>query len=185
MKPIVPLLAAVFLGGSLAASPLTWHVTGAFDDGGTLSGSFVYDAITTNISSWNIQATGGNTATFPNITYATNASVLPFNGSQFAVFFDPASTRRLILQMTAPLPDAGGTIPLISFIDNTNFSGECFNCTPTRFLVDGGSLSAIRIDRVSSTPEPGSLAMLGAGGLVLFSRKRLSAWMRPGSLSVH
>ena len=51
---------------SMSASPITWTLQNAvFNDGGVATGSFVFDADTQTVVSYNIQTSGGNTTNFP------------------------------------------------------------------------------------------------------------------------
>jgi len=164
------------------AAPITWNVNGTFTDGGVLSGSFTFDADTNTIPTWSISVSGGNTAVFPDLTYVTGIIPAGFNNflapeEQF-IFYDPNSTRLLILSSVAPLTNAGGSIGMLGFVDNTNFSGECYNCNPTRFLVRGGSF----VSAATDTPEPATWSLMTAGGLFLLlgRRRRTSS---PGQLN--
>ena len=57
----VTVAAVLTLHGVAAAAPVTWYVNGAFEDGGTLFGSFPFNAATEVVASWNIHVAGGNT----------------------------------------------------------------------------------------------------------------------------
>jgi hypothetical protein len=167
---IAALCVAAAWGAS--AAPLTWNVNGTFADGGVLSGSFTFDADTNSIPTWNISVSGGDTATFPDFTYTTGIVPAGFNNflapeEQFS-FYDPNSTRVLILASVAPLTNAGGVVGMLGFVDESNFSGECFNCTPSRFLVRGGSFASVGTD----TPEPATWSLISAGGVFLLLGRR-------------
>lgn len=169
IRNLLPCAAALF-AASATAAPLVWNVSGAFTDGGTISGSFTFDAAATSVPVWNIHVAGGDTATFPAFDYVTNPVGVYYNAFldpeiAFA-FYDPNSTRRLVLLTQAPLTDAGGTVGLVGFISASESSVECYNCNPFRVLADGGFLSAIATDGAAA-PEPASLGMLLAGGAVL------------------
>jgi hypothetical protein len=169
------LAASVVVISNAHAATLTWNITGTFDDSGTITGSFTFDADTNTIGTWSITTSGGDTATFPDITYdsATNPGGSFFNNFLFPeegfVFADPMSARRLILLTTAALTDAGGSIPLVHFIDGTQFSGECYNCSPARFL--SGTLTAGPSTLPSAdAPEPASAALIVTGAAMLILR---------------
>ncbi len=65
----VPALLVLLCVPSVAsADGITWSLSGVtFDDGGTASGSFVYDAVTNTVSAVNIVTTAGTT--FGGTTY--------------------------------------------------------------------------------------------------------------------
>ncbi|MFN7923055.1 MAG: PEP-CTERM sorting domain-containing protein [Bryobacteraceae bacterium] len=169
--------AVALFAGNLGASPVIWTVSGTFTDGGTVSGSFVFDAATTTVPSWNIHVAGGDTATFPAIDYVTGPVPVYYNNFLAPeiglVFFDPNSTRRLTLLTTADLTNAGGVVSLVGFKNNSEFSGECYNCSPSRVFVEGGSLAGtpVSVDSGPSTPEPASVGLFMAGGAALAVRR--------------
>jgi hypothetical protein len=117
-------------------------------------------------------------ATPSNLIYATDPIGVFYNDFAFPEvqfsFADPAGTRRLILSTTAPLTDAGETVSLIGGINGSNFSGECYNCDPYRFMTEGGLLSTtplgIRLFR-----NPPRFPILLAGGLILTAPRR---WLK-------
>ena len=55
--------AFIFLAGAIPgfSAPLTWNINGVFTGGGTLSGSFAFDAVTSAFSSISVVATAGGT----------------------------------------------------------------------------------------------------------------------------
>ncbi|HLH05951.1 MAG TPA: hypothetical protein VKW78_01805 [Terriglobales bacterium] len=76
--------ALVFLTTAARADSIT------FDDGGTLTGSFTFDATTNTITAWNFFVTGGS-ANFSTLTYSNTvagsvASFGGFDGAGFAPF---------------------------------------------------------------------------------------------------
>jgi hypothetical protein len=53
------LAAGVLLAASASADAVTWDIAGDFNDGGTISGSFVYDANLNQFSSIDVTTSGG------------------------------------------------------------------------------------------------------------------------------
>jgi len=127
-------LTLMLCAASAGAFPVTWTLSGTtFNDGGTASGAFVYDADTDTFSSWSVTVAGGDTATFPPLTYDAGTSISRYDtfnptlvGAQFIV---SASMRQLRLPGVVPLSDAGGTVALNLA---SGFQGECYNCAPYR-----------------------------------------------------
>jgi putative Ig domain-containing protein len=110
--------------------PVTWTFSGAtFTDGGTASGFFVYDADAQLVSDWSIDVAGGDTGTFPPLTYTPANSSAGFS-SVIGIQFDVnASFRQLRVPAAPQYSDAGGTVNID--VNNT-YQGECFNCSPFR-----------------------------------------------------
>jgi hypothetical protein len=134
---------SLVLGLDAWAAPVTWTLSGVtFTDGGTASGSFVYDAVTDTISNWSISVEGGNTGTFPPVTYNTSTSdafVDSGGAGTFGSLFElNGSNRSLRLPAVSPLTDAGGTLAL----NTEDAAGECFNCSPFR-SVSAGNLIGV------------------------------------------
>jgi hypothetical protein len=130
--------------GSVFAEPVTGTLSGVtFTDGGTASGSFVYDADSAPnylVSSWSISVAGGDTATFPPLTYdQSNSSgfydtAAPLNDG--LILSLSGSLRQIRIPAITVLSDASGNLPV-----NTAGLGaaECYNCGPAR-LFSGGTL---------------------------------------------
>lgn len=120
------------------AFPVTWTLSGAtFSDGGTATGSFVYDADTNTLSNWSVSVAGGNTGTFPPMTYDTTTASGTISGqgaTLTGVMLSAAGNRQLRMPSVSALTDTGGTIA----IDFANlYQGECFNCSPYRAFTTG------------------------------------------------
>jgi hypothetical protein len=162
------------------ATPVLWYFNGvSFDDGGTASGSFLYDATLQRYSSVDIVTTAGTASAGE--TYGWPA--VPQSGSPtlliaFPIPFSPSfltGTPEFIIQFSAPLTDAGGTIPLLVGTEGP-ISGEAI-------CLDAGcnSASGVRLatsGAVSSAPEPATVVYLVSAGLVLADRRRARSWSR-------
>jgi uncharacterized protein (TIGR03437 family) len=156
--------AGLFIVLSAAAAlcdPVTWTLYNAtFNDGGTATGYFVFDADTDTFSNWNIVASAGST--LPAFTYTPATSTVKYvpNGDiscagpciefasnqQFPNGGAPPynnATRYLDLSFfngqpfVAPLTDGGGTVKLYLSNLYNNSSHECLNCVPFRLFTQG------------------------------------------------
>jgi len=141
---------SIFLvGTTVLAAPVTWTLQGAtFVDGGTASGSFVYDADAPGgqiLSTFSISVAGGDTVTFPPITYDPSnsfGSVADGGAGDFGAIFGlsgPGETRGIRIPAVSVLTDAGGTLAI-----NTAGlgAGECYNCGPQRSFAGGNLVGA-------------------------------------------
>jgi hypothetical protein len=155
------------------ASLVTWQLNSvAFGDGGTVSGSFTFDASTNTYASWNITTT---VTLFPYVngfqsltgaTYVTNA----FNPNTANYYLNPNGfifklgtvppAGQLVLNFASPLTNAGGVISLQSASETQGFNNR--SMAPGIYL-NGGTLGTV----VSAVPLPASLGLMLSGlGLV-------------------
>ena len=147
------------------ATPITWTLSGVtFDDGGTATGSFVFDADTGNYSNISITTAGGT------IAGATYAAALAFSGADDldavpAMLPDLTGSRVLILGLFAAMTNGGGTISIVApnshegLCDDSNCSGG-----PVHRWVSSGVVTAI--------PEPGTALLLAIGLAGLAAARR-------------
>jgi len=155
-------LAGTLVAGPAMAGPLTWTLSNVtFDDGGTASGSFTYDADLDALTNWTITTTPGST--LGGTTYDPSGPAFTVGNAVFYFgangIFDPY----LRLSTASGLTDAGGTVALLA-----GSSWECTNCGTFR-LVTGGSLSA----SAAGVPEPAAWAMMVVGfGAIGFAARR-------------
>lgn len=123
------MIALALSATSALCAPVTWTVTGMTDDGGSLSGSFAYDADTGTYSGVNITTSGGAkpgaTYTVPYATYSTpNALVALTSGGAvvgqpiIALSLSPSSSPRTVNgregECNASCNDFGGITRAVS-----------------------------------------------------------------------
>lgn len=174
--------AALALAGTLSswahAAPIMWTLTDVlFNDGGTATGSFVYDA-TTNAYS-NISITTTDAALAPVATFT--ASLFP-TATDVALVPSPppALTGQATFQLRFqfPLTDAGGLVLLYNpfFAAASSFDGTCLNdgCSSVayaRLVEDGGVIGTPYVE-VVPVPAAGLLLASGIGALGIARRIR-------------
>ena len=125
----------------------TWTLTGVtFDDGGTATGKFDFNATTKAITNISINVSGGDTEVFPPIVYTRlhplgNLSNGENSARTYRFTTPVVGSRELRLTPVANLTDAGGTVALdLATADRGSGNIKCFNCRPSR-VIDGGSLT--------------------------------------------
>lgn len=152
----------LLLSAPALAVPVLWSVEDVvFEDGGTASGTFVFDADTSLYSDIDITTTAGTD--LPGASYGTPLDTLdPF---LLETFFSDISTDVILqLSFADALTNAGGTTSA-EIIEVSFF--------PT-LLARGGTGSVVSIDEVTPVPEPGTLTVFGLGlfALVVARRRR-------------
>jgi hypothetical protein len=186
---------AIASTGSASAANLTWTLNNvSFNDGGTATGSFTFDAQTQQVSDWLVSVspwtyngidpfgdvTPDNAVTSPAYRYdsAMTQTVAFFtsdasygyitlrDNSQF-YGDNPNNTREIRLAFTGALDTPGATVALNL---DSGFGAECWNCAPARTFSSGS---------VTAVPEPTQWAMLLAGGLLLGATVARRAPPRP------
>jgi hypothetical protein len=172
----------LLLAGTAQAIPVTWTVDGIFDDGGTLTGTFVFDADTGSYTNINLSSTDYSTYYEP---YSTeyDAGTAQFGAeltySDFTVWdasglfvqgqarLAPSEYIGLDIFWGAALTNAGGTYSLV------NGRGRTYT---TNLSVDAGHgpIRAIASGTVSTVPIPAAVWLFGSAlaGLGWMRRKQ-------------
>ena len=166
----------VLLASAASAGPITWAVNGAFDDGGAISGSFIYNADLNLYSSIDVTTTAGSTLGGAHYTLS-NPCCTPL--SSFLLFVtttgDLTGTPVLSVYLDGPMTDAGGTINLAIAADKLPYFSEesCSNATcgspagDERYVVSGDVSSNL-------VPEPTTWVLLAGplAAILYFRRQR-------------
>ncbi|MDA1258837.1 MAG: hypothetical protein O3C10_13510 [Chloroflexi bacterium] len=126
-------------------STLVWTLNGVtFDDGGTASGVFRFNAATGTATAWDITTTAGSTLGAFSYT-AADSTFSKFNAGDpqdRMSFSSTSSLRQFRITPTQALTAAGGAIALDLNTGGGGSGGtECINCAPFR-LITAGSISA-------------------------------------------
>ena len=166
MKHILILSLLLALASTTAfAAPVTWYLSGVrFGDGGTGSGSFVYDASSNKYSSVNIATTAGSAG--PGGHYVAVHPTFAMSPHYVRVVTlasgDLTNTPFLVLTLATAMTDAGGTIQITPDSSSTYSEFKCSTagCTYTTQVrrLTAGSIGTMP----PGTPPP----VIFAGGVV-------------------
>lgn len=160
--------------GAASAAPVTWYLQDfVFGDGGTASGSFVFDASTGSYSDIMITTTDGTTRSgevygAPNPSSSGNATVMIALTTGAG---DLTGVPQLAIEWSAALTDLGGIVA--ADIAGFTFEAQCAvaNCAsvqgPIRFLSSGFITSDL-----SQIPAPAALPLFLAGVAGLGAARR-------------
>jgi hypothetical protein len=157
------LLSVVFLSFSANASPLMWEFRDAFfDDGGSLSGTFVWDAETVTASSIEITTTGG--AVFGGLSYDTcqGGQCTSEINSQSPRFIFTGGSSALFVEVDGPLTDSGGHLDIVT--GTCAQSCENWGIGLSRNVISG---------QISAVPVPAAVWLMisAVGGLLALGRR--------------
>ncbi len=183
------LVASTFVESAQAVS-LQWSFQNAvFEDGGTLTGSFNYDADTNTYSNINISVSGSvNTPEglfhFQPITYQTSTNCSSPPGYDWSCFFGATSTqfqvehywsptlpdRHIALFFSQPLTNAGGTITLLGFSEGYRDAqipnGADDDLVWLRLQNSEQVAQLVAQPSVAAVPEPSNIAGLALAGIL-------------------
>ncbi len=153
-----------------SADGISWVLTGVtFDDGGTASGSFVYDAVTNTYSAISVTTTTGATlagATYTSLSDIAGSSSTGFlfgpnnssdlTGASFLMWlFDAPLTNSGVVQVSLPPPTDS--------IEGLCISSDCL--TFSSRTVTGGEVVGTAV----ATPEPATFSLVGMGLVALLA----------------
>jgi PEP-CTERM motif len=151
------------------ADGLLWTITpNPFDDGGSLSGSFSFDDVTTTYGSINVTTTAGSLLGGQH--YHSLTDIAPSDGTTLVLgphlVLDLTGDNFLELLFDGALTNLGGSV---------GFFGVEFHCTDTgcsdpliRQTLNEGTVTG----GVVAAPEPSPLILLGSGLLGLLAARR-------------
>ena len=162
-----------FLAAQSHAAPLTWHLQGVtFADGGTASGSFVFDADSTAYSNINMVTTAGSS--LPGATYSILYVAFPNALIALQTAGAPQGSTALQFLFASNLTNAGGTVNI--HLSSNGFEGTCDAsqiCASNFRLVTAGAVTA-----ANAVPEPATAALLPAALLALAISRRMTGQRR-------
>ena len=171
-------------------NPVVWYLNGVqFSDGGTASGSFVFDANNFVYSAINITTTAGSAAAGAHYTAWDPGQTLMWDNFVVAVpaagLTDYTGVPLLILGVNLQLTNSGGTVPLFlgGVSEETTCNATCVVTVPTPVrTVIAGSLTTYPPSSVPALPN-WALALLGilllGYSVIEVRRRRWSAVPRP------
>ena len=151
---------------SASAIPVRWTLTGVtFSDGGTASGSFIYDADTNTYSNISITTTAG-TVLLTGATYGFIAPVVPPSSLGFLTTQqnggDLTGTRGMAPFFGTALTNAGGSAS-VSAVEATCSDAVCTSPVPPSRGTTAGTVTGAQVAPIPTL----SFSMLALLGLAL------------------
>ena len=155
----------LFVLGSAQATPVVWTLDNiVFDDGGTATGSFIFDADIWEWSDINITTTAGTA--YAGDTYASLNSDYPFNSPNDMLFVnDLVDPHTFVLRLQDVMTNSGGTILLSQSLEAQCSDSDCAGGPVLRSFVSGS---------VTAVPVPAAVWLFGSAlaGLGWFRRRQ-------------
>jgi len=171
IKSLLLLLVTFAIGIPTAfAAPIQWVLQDViFDDGGTASGTYIYDADTSSLSDISIITTSGTNPSFPGETFIFPAAPgQPPNHISVGTALPQGSWAgiyRLILDLDGDMDNTGGTLQIQPLSQEMLCELDSCGATKIRYITSGS---------VSAVPIPAAIWLFGSGliGLVGFARSK-------------
>jgi hypothetical protein len=170
-------LAVVLIAGTAAAVPVKWTIPSmTLSDGGTISGSFTFDADTGAYSDINI-VTAGGTRPGLNTTYVRISAM---GGYATQLYLHPAgpNAQTAFMWFSAPLTNAGGAVAIGEIHEAAACLEPCTGFAVDRSTYTPGSITGAVIG-AGPTPVPTmsewAMILFGAilaGGTALYLQRR-------------
>jgi hypothetical protein len=132
-----------------------------FDDGGTGTGSFTFEADTSGVPTWSITVAGGDTIVFPSYTADPSNSVAASTPTTFLQFSFTPGIGAIEFELLSPMTNLGGTV-LIDTSPTSSSIGTDFSGLNSRHIV-AGCLTTTDSSCPVNVPEPPALLLLGSG----------------------
>lgn len=161
---------------SAQAISITWDIVGVGASGGSVTGSFVFDADTTTTSNVSVMTSGG---ALPTATYSFPHPDFFFAGSLWFLEIagaDLTGGQSLFFVLASSMTNAGGTIGLIGVQTGVCVDVICSSLDGslpnTLDLSPAGSI----VSRVTPVPEPSALSLLvmGLAGIAWVRRRKIA-----------
>lgn len=172
------LLATLLVLGAMpsAATLVTWYLDGVtFDDGGSASGSFIFDADTVTYSGVSISTTPGSAFTGALYDYEIAGTAIYFYALRSFDLPTFIGDPFFLLGYSSPLTNAGGVIPLSISPEGLCNDAGCFEFSNFR-QTNGGSVTTTQPGGgAGEVPEPSTftLFLLAMATLFLFRWRSL------------
>lgn len=186
---VATVVGVVLTAAPAVAVPISWTLSGVtFDDGGTASGSFFYDADTDVFSAWSISIVAGSVTALPTFTYdPTTSKDTGCAGTQpcFDTVLAGSGVGSVVRQIgfvpVSALTNAGGTTAIslgfeqsctiTSFISITSYAESC-DTAKQRATFSGTLSAATDPGPGTQVPEPATILLFGSALLGLAARRR-------------
>ncbi|MCB1785915.1 MAG: PEP-CTERM sorting domain-containing protein [Chromatiaceae bacterium] len=176
LSTTIRLIASLVLAAAATtanAIPVVWDLSAAFNDGGTVTGTYTYDASTNVFSNATFTTTAGtalpgtsyDTADLGAVGFGLDASTITAI-TNFGLA-DLSGQNILSFALVAAMTDAGGTIAIAALFPS--FEGICSTADCGSGSIDREVAAGGQIVSRAAVPEPATLtlmalALLGARG---------------------